>query len=169
MADKQTVIGSDTQITGEVRSEGGLEVRGRIEGKISVAETLTISNGAIIQADLDARVVEISGAVVGSITASEVVRLHDKARVVGNIQAPRVGIASGAQYRGHVEMGEVDVAQRAGKTAGAATKVPAAKAATRAAEPAAVASRAAPRVASVPARRAEAPAPAWARKKAKQR
>ena len=61
MADKQTVIGSDTQITGEVRSEGALEVRGRIEGKISVAETLTISNGAIIQADLDARVIEISG------------------------------------------------------------------------------------------------------------
>jgi cytoskeletal protein CcmA (bactofilin family) len=168
MADKQTVIGSDTQITGEVRSEGGLEVRGRIEGKISVAETLTISNGAIIQADLDARVIEISGAVVGSVTASEVVRLHDKARVVGNIQAPRVGIASGAQYRGHVEMGEVDVAQRVGKAAGASVKVSASKVATRAAEPAAV-NRVAPRVASVPARKADAPAPAWARKKAKHR
>jgi len=168
MADKQTVIGSDTQITGEVRSEGGLEVRGRIEGKISVAETLTIANGAIIQADLDGRVVEISGAVVGSITASEVVRLHDKARVVGDIAAPRVGIASGAQYRGRVEMGDVDVAQRAAKGA-AAAKAPA-KAAARAAEPAAAAARApAPRVASVPARRADAPAPAWARKKAKRR
>jgi len=107
--------------------------------------------------------------VVGSITASEVVRLHDKARVVGNIQAPRVGIASGAQYRGQVEMGEVDVAQRAGKAAGAAQKIPVAKAVARAADPAAAVNRSAPRVASVPVRRADAPAPAWARKKAKRR
>ena len=167
MADKQTVIGPETQITGEIRGDGGLEVRGRIEGKIQVADTLVVSNGAIVQADVEARSVEISGVLVGAINAGETVRLLDKARVVGDINAPRVGIAAGAQYRGHVEMGDVDISKRKGRST-ARGKAPPRMMSAGAAAKGGV-KRSTPRVASVPARRGKGASPKWARKKAKRR
>lgn len=178
MADKHTVIGADTHVTGEIRGGGSLEVRGRVEGKIQVEDTVTVAGGAIVQAEVEARVVEVAGVLVGNVTAGERVRLSDKARVIGDLRAPRVGIEAGAQYRGRVEMGEVDVSQRE-RTAAAASRgagsAPAARVAPRlpaAAEAAGALRRPAPpaRVASVPVRDGAAvEPPAWARKKARRR
>src|SRR3954465_2358196 len=106
MADKQRVIGPETRISGDVRGEEDLLVRGRVEGKVQLSETLTIDEGGIVQADVDVKVLVISGVLVGTIRASESVRLTDKARVVGDIITPRFVMESGAAYRGRVDMGE---------------------------------------------------------------
>jgi cytoskeletal protein CcmA (bactofilin family) len=106
MADKQTVIGPETRISGEVRGEEDLLVRGRVEGKIQLSETLTIDEGGIVQADVDVKVLVVSGVLVGTIRASESVRFTDKARVVGDVHVPRFVMEAGAAYRGRVDMGE---------------------------------------------------------------
>src|SRR3989442_15266381 len=108
MADKETVIGPETRISGEVRGDEDLIVRGRVEGKIQLSQTLTVEDGGIVQADVDVRVLIVSGVIVGSIRASESVRLTDKARVVGDMNAPRVVVEAGAAYRGRIDMGEVE-------------------------------------------------------------
>ena len=87
-------------------------VRGRVDGRIQLGASLTVEEGAVVQADVQARVVFIAGVVVGSVTASESVRLTEKARVVGDLSAPRVVIEAGAAYRGRVEMGEVELSAR---------------------------------------------------------
>jgi cytoskeletal protein CcmA (bactofilin family) len=112
MADKQTVIGPGTRVSGELRGEEDVLVQGQIEGRVALTSVLTIEDGAIVQADVEARVVLVSGAVVGNLTATESVRLTDKARVVGDITAPRVVVEAGAAYRGRLEMGNVDVGAR---------------------------------------------------------
>ncbi|MDX2021709.1 MAG: polymer-forming cytoskeletal protein [Deltaproteobacteria bacterium] len=188
MAAKQTVLGQGTHVVGEVRGDDALVVYGRVEGRIDITDELTIEPGAIVQADVQARSVVVSGVLVGAITASESVRLTPKARVVGSIVAPKVGIEAGAGYRGRIEMGEVDV-QRSQSAAASAdrgrTATVAAKAPPRLASPAKAASVSAP---AAPARPAAAPvappravsapprpttvaaqAPAWARKKATKR
>src|SRR5690349_14601964 len=104
MADKQTVIGPETRISGEVRGEEDLLVRGRVEGTIQLSETLAIDDGGIVQADVDVRVLIISGVLVGTIRASESVRLTDKARVVGDLSAARVIMEAGAADRGRKDM-----------------------------------------------------------------
>jgi cytoskeletal protein CcmA (bactofilin family) len=108
MPDKQTVIGPNTRVLGEVRGDEDVLVHGRIDGRVQLSESLTIEPGAIVQADVQARAVVIAGVLVGNVTASEAVRLLEKARVVGDLTAPRVIIEAGAAYRGRVEMGEVD-------------------------------------------------------------
>ena len=95
-ADKQTVIGSETRVTGEISGDEPLLVKGRVDGRIRLGETLTVDKGGIVQADVEVRALVVSGVLVGSITASESVRLVSKARVVGNITAPRVAIEPGA-------------------------------------------------------------------------
>jgi len=186
MADKQTVIGPETRISGDVRGDEDLLVRGRVEGKIQLSETLTIDDGGIVQADVDVKVLVISGVLVGTIRASESVRLTDKARVVGDIFTPRFLMESGAAYRGRIDMGEAANVPARKSTSAARPAPPRMQTAVRAAAPnasvvrAPVAPSAPPRVSAPP--RPSAPAlpradvtaaagaaPAWAKKKLRRR
>ena len=113
MADKETVIGLETRISGEVRGEEDLVVRGRIDGRVQITQTLTVEKGATVQADVDVRHLVISGTVVGAIVASESVKLTSTARVVGDLVSPRVMMEAGAAYRGRVDMGDIAAARAA--------------------------------------------------------
>jgi cytoskeletal protein CcmA (bactofilin family) len=113
MADKETVIGPETRISGEVRGEEDLIVRGRVDGRVQLTQTLTVEKGATLQADVDVRHLIVAGAVVGSIVASESVKLTSTARVVGDLASPRVIMEAGAAYRGRVDMGDIAAARAA--------------------------------------------------------
>ena len=113
MADKETVIGPETRISGEVRGEEDLIVRGRIDGRVQLTQTLTVEKGATVQADVDVRHLIVAGTVVGAIVASESVRLTSTARVVGDLASPRVVMEAGAAYRGRVDMGDIAAARAA--------------------------------------------------------
>jgi len=195
MAEKgtvETVIGPETRVAGDLRGEEDLRVRGRVEGKVHLTQTLTIDDGGIVQADVDVRTLVVSGVLVGSITASESVRLTSKARVVGDITAPRFVMDAGAAYRGRVDMGDGAAAARGEKRAGAERAAatdrarpapprlapPASAAASNTlrapAAPARVATanvpRSAPHIPLMPrADSAVSAAPSWAKKKLKRR
>ena len=185
MADKQTVIGPETRISGEVRGEEDLLVRGRIEGKVSLSETLTIDEDGIVQADVEVKVLVVSGVLVGTIRASESVRFTDKARVVGDVNTPRFVMESGAAYRGRIDMGEGANVPARKSTSAARPAPPRMQTPARAAAPTAVVRAPAPpsappRVSAPPrpsapnlprpdAAAAASAGPAWAKKKLRRR
>ncbi len=105
MADKETIIGPNTRISGEMRGNEDVIVQGRVEGRVVLDAIFTIEESAIVQADVEARVVLISGILVGNVSASENIRLAEKARVVGDLTAPRVVMEDGATYKGRLDMG----------------------------------------------------------------
>jgi cytoskeletal protein CcmA (bactofilin family) len=111
MADRETILGPGIRISGEVRGDENLLVRGRVDGTIHLTEQLTVDEGAIVQANVDVRTLIVAGTLVGTILASESVRLLSTARVVGNLTTPRVAMEAGAAYRGRVEIGEIKSAQ----------------------------------------------------------
>jgi cytoskeletal protein CcmA (bactofilin family) len=113
MADKETVIGLETRISGEIRGDESLVIKGRVDGKIQLTQGLSVEKGAIVQADVDVRTLVISGTLVGNIVASESVRLLPTARVIGDLASPRVAMESGAAYRGRVDMGDIEAARAA--------------------------------------------------------
>jgi cytoskeletal protein CcmA (bactofilin family) len=113
MADKETVIGVETHVTGEIRGAEDLVIKGRVDGKIQLSQALTVDKGAIVQADVDVKNLVVAGTLVGNIVASESVRLHASARVVGDLASPRVLMESGAAYRGRVDMGDIEAARAA--------------------------------------------------------
>jgi cytoskeletal protein CcmA (bactofilin family) len=167
MADKETVIGPDTRISGEVRGDEDLVVRGRIDGRVQLTQNLTVEKGATVQADVDVRQLVVSGTVVGAIVASESVKLMSTARVVGDLASPRVMMEAGAAYRGRVDMGDIAGARAAVSSRAAQRPAAGEKAAIRPAPPrmampgkAVVASKAAAPV--VPAARSTTPAAAGA-------
>lgn len=164
-SDKETIIGPETRISGDVRGEEDLVVRGRIDGKIHLTETLTIDSGGIVQADVDVKTLVVSGVLVGSVNASESVRLTDKARVVGEIRTPRFVMDAGAAYRGRVDMGEGEAARAVAsrrQSADRGTEVASVRQVPRMASPPRATSVRAPAPPAAPARVASATTPRFA-------
>jgi len=115
-----SVVAEGVVITGRVTGDGSLEVRGRIDGEVDVRGDLTLTEGAIARASLAGARIVIGGAVVGDITGSDAIVLEASARVIGNLRAPRISIALGAQIRGDLDMGEIEGEARAPARAQAA-------------------------------------------------
>ena len=101
---KTAWIGADILIKGGIVCARDLTIDGKIDGTIEVGDhRLTIGAGAEIKADLVAKSVTISGAVVGNVTARERVEVKENGTVEGDIKTPRLRLADGAVVHGKVE------------------------------------------------------------------
>src|SRR5689334_19435903 len=98
------VIAPGLFLRGELRGEDDLIIEGRVEGEISLKRHLILETTGVIVADVQTENITIKGEMRGNMTASDKVEIHQSARVVGNISAPRVVIAEGARFKGHIDM-----------------------------------------------------------------
>src|ERR1700683_5467911 len=130
-----SVIGRTTRVRGRITGEGDLDVQGFVDGEIAVGGDVTIDAQGMVGGGVRGRRLVVRGAVKGDLVGEEAVLLEEGARVVGDVRAPRVAIASGALVRGFVETGESN---------GAPVKVARSQVAARVAPPAAAAPKAAP-------------------------
>jgi cytoskeletal protein CcmA (bactofilin family) len=99
-----TVIGSGIVIDGEIGTDEELVVRGTVKGKIHGKEAVLVEANAVVEADIDARSVEVAGQVNGNVTASDRVELKADSHVTGDIRSSRILIADGASFRGSINM-----------------------------------------------------------------
>jgi cytoskeletal protein CcmA (bactofilin family) len=106
MAGTVSIIGKTTRIRGRVTGAVDLEVQGLVDGEIAVDGDVTIDVHGMVGAGVRGRRLVVRGAVKGDLLGDEAVVLEDGARVVGDVRAPRVAIATGALVRGFVETGE---------------------------------------------------------------
>ena len=97
-------IGQGVVIEGRITSAQDLRIDGKVDGTIELGHHgLIVGAGAAIRADLTARSILISGAVIGNVTATERVDLQPTASVEGDISAPRLAMAHGAVVRGNID------------------------------------------------------------------
>jgi cytoskeletal protein CcmA (bactofilin family) len=98
-------LGDSVFIKGELSGSEDLTLRGQMEGSVKLpGHTLTIGPHAKIDAEITAKEVVVTGAVVGNVTASERVAIEDTGSVTGDIKAPIVAVADGGFLRGRVDM-----------------------------------------------------------------
>ncbi len=100
-----TVIGADTHIKGEMTFGSTARVLGTFEGAITAKGEIQIAEGATCRASINAARVSIDGVVEGDVTAHEKLTLNQKARMKGDLVAPTLVVAEGAQFSGHVSVG----------------------------------------------------------------
>jgi cytoskeletal protein CcmA (bactofilin family) len=104
VADATGVIGKGIEIKGTLSGAGDLVVEGRVEGQISLKNTLTIEESGEVQADVEVEAIVVNGKMSGNIEATDKVQVSSSARMVGDIKAPRVIIEDGARFKGSIEM-----------------------------------------------------------------
>jgi len=98
-----SVIGSDVTIKGDVSASADLHVDGTIEGDITCA-SIVQGEDSTIRGGVEAETARMSGKVVGSITARELVILKS-AQIEGDVHYDALTIEQGAQVEGRFAPG----------------------------------------------------------------
>jgi cytoskeletal protein CcmA (bactofilin family) len=98
-------VGYGTKLTGETNFQAMLRVDGHLTGTVtSDTGTLLIGSSGQVDADIMVASAIINGTVNGDIIATERLELGRTARVMGNIQTPRLTIEDGAILEGGCSM-----------------------------------------------------------------
>jgi cytoskeletal protein CcmA (bactofilin family) len=97
-----SVIGRTSVVRGNVRGEGSLEILGKIEGDVSVTGDIVLGESAGVRGSLNGASITVAGQVQGDIRGSEAVLVEGGAKVIGDLLAPRIGVAAGALVKGNV-------------------------------------------------------------------
>jgi len=99
-------LGPETAFEGKLSFKGIVRIDGRFKGEVKSEGTLIVGETAVIESDVHAAVVIVSGEVRGQMTASERIELLPPARVFGDVEAPSVIINAGVVFEGncHTEM-----------------------------------------------------------------
>lgn len=101
-----TLIGRQTEVSGDVRFSGGLHVDGKIKGKVIASAdksaALSVSDSGMVEGDVRVPNIVLNGAVVGDVHASERLRMSAKARVTGNVYYKILEMEAGATVNGQL-------------------------------------------------------------------
>lgn len=100
-----SLIGSGTEIRGDVHFRNGLHIDGIVKGSV-IAEgddsMLTMSEEGRIEGEVRVHNLVLNGEVVGDVYASEHIELAPAARVTGNVYYNLIEMAMGAEVNGNL-------------------------------------------------------------------
>ncbi|MGK0474846.1 MAG: cytoskeletal protein CcmA (bactofilin family) [Oleispira sp.] len=99
-----TLISPKTEIVGDVKFKGGLQVEGTVKGNL-IAEAgsgavVRISDSGRVEGQINVPNVVVNGSVVGDIYASEYIELAKKARIQGDVYYHMMEMVLGAEVNG---------------------------------------------------------------------
>ena len=95
-----------TEFSGELRFTGSFRIEGYYKGRIESDSILIIGERGKVEADIVVRHVLINGEFKGSIKAAEKVEIHNRGRVSGSIQTPKLIIEEGAYLDANCQTAE---------------------------------------------------------------
>ncbi len=93
-----SILSRDLIITGEISTDGDVQIDGRLDGNIK-ATTLTIGEQGVVNGKINAGTVHVRGKVTGKINATTV-ELAETANVLADIVQDHLTIANGAFFDG---------------------------------------------------------------------
>jgi cytoskeletal protein CcmA (bactofilin family) len=101
------IIGAGTTIDGEIRSNGDLRIDGTIRGSVTSKAKVVVGSTGTVEGDVVCQNADISGAVKGKTTVSEMLFLKSSARINGDILTGKLVVEVGASFTGNCNMGPV--------------------------------------------------------------
>lgn len=93
-----SIIGADCTFTGDILSEGEVQIDGRLEGDVR-CRYLVIGEQGSVTGEISAETVNVLGTVTGQITA-QTVALARTARILGDITHDSLSVEVGAYVEG---------------------------------------------------------------------
>ncbi len=98
-----TLIGEQTQITGNLTFTGGLRIDGKVHGDVSAqgeGSTLILSERGEVIGNIRVPHLIINGTIKGNVFSSECVELQAKAEITGDMTYKSLEMALGATVNG---------------------------------------------------------------------
>lgn len=98
------IIEEGCKFEGNLSFNGVARIAGVVNGSVFSNDTVIVSEGAIINADINANVIIIAGVVKGNVNASSRVEIIKPARFEGTITAPSLIVEEGVIFHGTTKM-----------------------------------------------------------------
>jgi cytoskeletal protein CcmA (bactofilin family) len=98
------LLGSGTEITGDIRSQGDIRIDGSLNGTINCSGKVVIGSTGRVEGELICQNADISGEVKARIKVSELLSLKATAVVSGDIITNKLAIEPGAVFTGACKM-----------------------------------------------------------------
>jgi cytoskeletal protein CcmA (bactofilin family) len=95
-----SVLSQDVEITGSLTFKGELSFDGAIKGGHITGSVLNLGENAVVEGNITADEVTISGAVKGNATVSQRCHLRASARLNGDLNTARLIMEEGATFIG---------------------------------------------------------------------
>lgn len=100
----ETYLGAGCSVEGRLVCKGPARLSGVVKGEIAGDSLVSIDDGAVVTADVNVREANISGRVIGNVSAAARVTLGATALIDGDIKTPSLSITEGAQIMGRIEV-----------------------------------------------------------------
>ncbi len=91
-------------LRGALHFSGAFRVDGHFEGEHVHGETLVIGEHGLVDAEIRVEILQVSGQVLGNVTAKRWVELLESSTLTGAIRTPRLTIWKGAVFNGTCDM-----------------------------------------------------------------
>lgn len=115
MASAVTMIGSGTEIVGEIKTTADLRIDGIHRGEVNCSGKLILGINGLVEGPIVAKEAEIAGKVVGHITVKGTLLLQQKAYIDGDMEVGTLVVEAGATFMGRCSMhGQKDKPQEGG-------------------------------------------------------
>lgn len=98
-----TVIGVEIAVTGTLSGNGNVQIEGKLDGEVRIEGKLLIVEGAVVNADVSATAITISGSVTGNVRARKV-EITSSGKVFGDLEVDSLLVGEGAVYEGRSKM-----------------------------------------------------------------
>ncbi len=85
---------------GKLTFEGTVRIGGQFKGEIFTQDTLVINQGALVEAQIEADVLILSGELIGNVFARRRVIMHPPAVFKGTVTSPSLRIDEGVVFEG---------------------------------------------------------------------
>ena len=100
----QSTIAKGVEITGTVKSEGPVQIDGKLDGEIFCQADVTVGKSASLKGNIRSNSVIVEGSITGNITAKDKIDMKASARVTGDIQSKRLAVEDGVTFVGKSEV-----------------------------------------------------------------
>lgn len=98
------IIEEGCKFEGNLSFNGVARIAGIVNGSIFSNDTVIVSEGAIVNADISANIILISGTVKGNVRATARVEIIKPARFEGTITTPSLIVEEGVIFHGTTKM-----------------------------------------------------------------
>lgn len=100
-SDRFVLVGSGTQISGEINNCAVVEVQGQFEGNIS-ADQIIIREGGSITGSASTKNAEVHGVLQGEITVTNLLDIHSTGQVDGELVYGQLSVSAGGYIGGNL-------------------------------------------------------------------
>jgi cytoskeletal protein CcmA (bactofilin family) len=100
-----TIIGAGTTIIGNIESNGDIRIDGTLRGNLEAKAKVIVGANGYVEGDIDGKQADILGKVMGKIKIEDLLYIHGKANIDGDLYAGKLHIEPTASFNGKCHMG----------------------------------------------------------------